>query len=162
MHLRSRRNGRRTAYPRRRCNGWRPVDRGPGGRSAFDSATIHGRCMGGRRSLLRAALNRARRLISLMRTGAALETIVTLPRRRLEGCSRRSLRRGVSTPALFGLAARLRRRGLALFAFLLLRRGRPRLSLSRALNRIRASRGARQDLAETAPLASRKRLRPGR
>ena len=71
--------------------------------------------MGDWRSLSRAPLNRAQRLIAFTPTGPLVDAALARPRRRLRG------RRRDVAPALFGPAPRLRCSGLALLALLPLR-----------------------------------------
>ena len=76
--------------------------------------------MDDRRSLPRAPLNRAWRLIALTPTGPLADAALARPRRRLRGRRRRIRRRDVA-PAPFGPAAHLRCCSLALLALLPLR-----------------------------------------
>jgi hypothetical protein len=120
VHLRSCRNGRWAIHLRPRHNRGRSVRRWPSFRPALHDALIPGGSMGDRRSLPRAPLNRAWRLITLTPTGPLVDAALARPRRRLRG-RRRCLRRRDAAPALFGPAPRLRCSSLALLALLPLR-----------------------------------------
>ena len=76
--------------------------------------------MGDWRSLSRAPLNRAQRLIAFTPTGPLVDAALARPRRCLRG-RRWCIRRRDVAPALFGPAPRLRCSGLALLALLPLR-----------------------------------------
>ncbi len=110
--------------------------------------------MGDRRSLPRAPLNRAWRLIPLTPTGPLIDSAFTRPRRGLRGRRRRDV-----APAPFGLATRLRCRGLALLALLPLRRRRFRRALRSALLHGGVARRARRRGAKATDFAPPQRLR---
>ena len=76
--------------------------------------------MGDRRSLPRAPLNRAQRLIALTPAGPLVDAALARPRRCLRGRRRCVLWRDVA-PAPFGLATRFRLCGLPLLTLLPLR-----------------------------------------